>query len=302
MLKLLLDKGASPNYDYRMRINPSPLMFAIHLHRTEAVRLMLEFDNSEINMTSDDNIFHSLPPLTYAVYREHLDIVQLFFRHGANPNEPSIECMRLPLHIAVSGPAPDLTIIRELLDHGASPDFATDLGDNLLHNIIREHYRSRTMRFDVLLLLLQYGMDLSVEDRDRLTGCWRALIRYDFPTCRLLLEAGSPSNNGVRAYLKITTNFIRIEAEQHPDNYLPPETHILHWFEERLSNPRTLSDICCIAIRKRLGRRLTKAVSLLYLPKQLEYTLLFKYLTYLRQLFSKGSLDFIYKHDLWNMA
>jgi hypothetical protein len=152
-------------------------------------------------------------PLGAALGRDHLDIVQLLYEHGAIVDVQG-KCKRTPLITAPDGG--HCEIVEWLLNRGADPNLREDEGfltplhvaagrgqveisrmllqhkvdQNALdkHGQTPLHLASQQGHIDVARLLLEHGVDVNAQDNNRSTALHLASEESKLEVARLLLE------------------------------------------------------------------------------------------------------------------
>ena len=164
----------------------------------------------------DGSSGHYVSPLAVALGREHFDVAQLLYEHGADVDVHGFRG-RTPLYAASQRGRCD--IVEWLLSHGADPTFPNDDGCSTpLHVAASEglaevtrifiqhkvnqnapncdgqtplHQASERGHIHVARLLLEHGVDVNAQDENRATALHLASENNHLGTAHLLLEHGA---------------------------------------------------------------------------------------------------------------
>lgn len=135
------------------------LFEAAAVGRQGRVEEILAADPEAVEATSPDGF----SPLGLAAFFGHSRLVELFLAHGADPNRPSENAMKVaPLHSAVAhrGPAAALEMARLLLANGARVDVVQAGGWTPLHQAAASGHE------ELVRLLRAHGADLTALSDD----------------------------------------------------------------------------------------------------------------------------------------
>lgn len=116
------------------------------------VRAHLERDATLVRAVSPDGF----TPLGLAAFFGHPALVEVLLQHGADPNAPSNNAMRVtPLHSAVANRQPGMALVlaRLLLTAGADPNARQHGGWTPLHSAALHNHR------ELAVLLLAHGAE-----------------------------------------------------------------------------------------------------------------------------------------------
>jgi len=139
------------------------LFEAAAVGRQGRVEEILEADPGAVESTSPDGF----SPLGLAAFFGHSRLVELLLAHGADPNRPSENAMKVaPLHSAVAhrGPAAALEMARLLLANGARVDVVQAGGWTPLHQAAASGHE------ELVRLLRAHGADLTAQSDDGRTS------------------------------------------------------------------------------------------------------------------------------------
>ena len=181
--------------------NKTALYYACDNGHTEVVRYLLE---------NGASAHLGQIPLTVAVRKRHMSVVQLLLTHGAHPDTlhegyNNMTRCTLPLHMAVA--QGDIELVELLLKHGASVDVEDLGGNNPLHLAV-EHYQPRTTSShysdevatangikSLCDVLLENGADVNARNNNGQTPLYRAASAGLLELVREMLEeyGGNPN-------------------------------------------------------------------------------------------------------------
>ena len=180
-VRLLIDGGADLNAksrdwtEYGIEVEWTPLHAAIYKERQDIVLLLLERGSDpEIRSSQDETALYVASSCKCA------NIVPHLISHGA---DPSAECEFLhstPLHVASRHGS--LEITRMLLEHGANPNAMNYSGGTALHVV---------SKITVVGLLLEYGVNVDVRDKERWTPLHKAAFNLNLQVLEVLLDRGA---------------------------------------------------------------------------------------------------------------
>lgn len=136
-----------------------------------------------VNIQSDDGS----TPLHFAVVHEHLDIIHLLLKNGANGTTLDVNG-KTPLHSAIFQQRAD--IVRLLLTKTEDVNVQGRLGYTPLHLSIQ------VQNVDILWLLLEFGATLNIQDKKGNTPLHIAVHEGNAGIVTLLLEMGADVNIG----------------------------------------------------------------------------------------------------------
>jgi ankyrin repeat protein len=187
LVELLLKFGADANKQDEN--NVTPLHLALRKKWFDIARKLLEH-GANPNAKNDQGqiTLHLLLQPTYAELG-HADLVELLKR-GANVNAQD-ENSTTPLHLASSiGSYPTA---RELLDRGANPNAQDNQGRTPLQ-LLLENSNNLNGCLDLAGLLLSYGADMNIQDKNNVTALHWATNRWVLQVAQVLLEHGAQVN------------------------------------------------------------------------------------------------------------
>ncbi|RMJ19326.1 hypothetical protein CDV36_000971 [Fusarium kuroshium] len=178
----LLDKTAAANV-----VGGSfgtALCAAVHGNETvEALEPKLSLlltNGADINLAGHDQ----LTPLQLAAQKGADEIVHLLLNNGADVNIASLN-NDPPLSLAIAGLC-SLTTIQAMLDQGADPNAAGNLGKRPLHAA------ATFSRMDVLELLISRGAQFSMKDGNGRSALMYALVSHSEEIFNYILDNCSP--------------------------------------------------------------------------------------------------------------
>jgi ankyrin repeat protein len=117
-----------------------------------------------------------------------VSFVGLLLKRGAEVNAED-EDHATALHMAFNHR--DLYVAPVLLDHGANPNEENNLGETLLHQLLKYKYFREDLHLDTVQLLLENGANPDVQDKDGATPL-QLTTRYGMPeVARLLCNYGA---------------------------------------------------------------------------------------------------------------
>ena len=159
-LMLALYYGQRDMAEYLARRGaPLTIFEAASLGRVERVTALLAEQPDLVHATSPDGF----QPLGYAAFFGQPAVADLLLAHGADPNSPSRNTMRVcPLHSATA--SGQLGIVRSLLAAGADPNAVQENDFTPLHNAAQNGDRA------TLEALLQAGAQGGAKSRDGRTA------------------------------------------------------------------------------------------------------------------------------------
>ncbi|XP_064106384.1 transient receptor potential channel pyrexia-like isoform X2 [Macrobrachium nipponense] len=175
-----------------------PLLFAaIHAGNIEEVERILDENGDSISLSS----YGGLTPLHAACHMQHLDVLRLLMARGAKVHTHD-SLGNFALHVAVREKWYDG--VRELLQHGASPDKLNQppsgvtgvVKENSLHVAVRMGDKVSTN------LMLKHQPDLIVRDGNNQTVFHLAASRRDLSVLRELL-----ADSNLPKYMKYLEKF-----------------------------------------------------------------------------------------------
>ncbi len=134
---------------------PLGIFEAVALGRVERVTELLAEQPALAHAYSPDGF----QPLGYAAFFGQPVVADMLLAHGADPNSPSRNAMRVrPLHSATA--AGQLGIVQSLLAHGADPNAVQENDFTPLHNAAQNGDRA------MVETLLQAGAQVGARSRD----------------------------------------------------------------------------------------------------------------------------------------
>jgi ankyrin repeat protein len=153
----------------------TPLMLAAESGSLPLARLLHSL-GADINATNE----FRQPALLYAVRANHLSMVNLLLKWGANPNLAMADGDLVLMEAATS--AIDLRICRALIKYGADINRANRMRTTALHVAASQG------RADIVRLLIRAGADLNHCDRHGHGPLSCAILRNQRDVARLLLK------------------------------------------------------------------------------------------------------------------
>ncbi|KAF4342049.1 hypothetical protein FBEOM_3980 [Fusarium beomiforme] len=186
---LLLKNGADPNRastvddwtPLRAVVQDGDEIMAEHLIQSGAI----------VDEPDQDEGF---TPLRWAMKYNHIHIIQLLLRHGADPNAKSKDGTT-PLISALRDMNGNKDFAWILIDNGARTDDQDKNGRTALHHAIRSSYRS------IAWLLISHDALVSIQDSSGLTALDFAVENNDLSACWLLCEHGAkPGQRGNQGF------------------------------------------------------------------------------------------------------
>ena len=158
MLALYYGQRAMAEY-LASRGAPLTIFEATSLGRIEAVTALLAEQPDLAHAYSPDGF----QPLGYAAFFGQPAVADVLLAHGADPNSPSRNAMRVrPLHSATA--SGQLGIVQQLLAYGADPNAVQENDFTPLHNAAQNGDRA------MLQTLLQAGAQAEARSRDGRTA------------------------------------------------------------------------------------------------------------------------------------
>lgn len=154
-IRKLLNKGVDPNF----MLNGVPLLgLAIKYQNKPIIKLLLEKGASPNKAYDYDVPGKETTILIEAIDTSNIDIVKSVIDHGADPNHrlyyTNMFAKKYPLIIAIKND--ELDIFKLLVDKGADINFIDNNGSSLLYNAIK--YKSN----DIIPFLLEKGVDPNI--------------------------------------------------------------------------------------------------------------------------------------------
>ncbi|KAI6647281.1 Cortactin-binding protein 2-like [Oopsacas minuta] len=219
-------------------------------------------------------------PLNLAVYWNHFNTVCTLLKLGADPNfvqKRSLRFHRMPQHIAATKRC--MLILQELIHHGCHIDVQDSWGCTPLMVAIN----SKSIECVKLLLVHQANVEL----RDYLynaTPLQIAIHSKYYDVIPLLLYNGAEINVSGAKFSTPLVQAAEIRAVHliqtllefgGKPNVLVPFANKLHLADliEEYSQPRKLSSLCRIVLRRKYKSQLPQIVKNIFSPKICEYIL-----------------------------
>ncbi|MGL5955377.1 MAG: ankyrin repeat domain-containing protein [Brevinema sp.] len=144
----------------------TPLMHAIRHGNDEMAKVLIDYGaNVEAKTTIDET------PLKLAIRQKNYSLVKLLIDHGADVNRYA--------YLSLATRQDDYPIVKLLIDHGANKD---NRSEALLS-------AARLGRYDIAILLLNSGVDLTVSSRGWNTASL-ASINEHCTVAKLLIDHG----------------------------------------------------------------------------------------------------------------
>ena len=197
VVQLLLKRGADADaLDYADR---TPLHLATYSLKVELVRVLLDS-----NATTNSKNYRGRTPLHLAAEGGHYHsrdkevlVAQLLLGRGADVDVPD-DHIQTPLHLASYLGRIEMVLV--LLNAGAKANAKDDLGQTPLHLVSRGPYCSQGDGVDVAQLLLKYGADVNVQDKNHTTPIDLSLYHGKTKITSLLLQSTSTSPPRVKDF------------------------------------------------------------------------------------------------------
>lgn len=136
-------------------------------------------------------------PLNRAIQENNLDAARLLLKRGATVNLKSKRRCRPPLCAAGRAEIPPPAIrdfVLLLLEAGADPNAADHLGQTVLFPLVTARDIPNEIAVPLLEKLLQAGAKPEVVDKERATPLLNAVMYWNPPAVKLLLQAGADVN------------------------------------------------------------------------------------------------------------
>ena len=173
---LLYSHGAV--VDVRDDEERTPLRLASHDAQVDIMRWLLDH-GADVNARTSSG----LTPLSGAAAGMHVDAVQLLLEHNADINSQSGGITALSR--ALGSEAEEVSILRQLLEHGADPNIRTWYDSTPLHQA------SSYGLLEAARLLLSYGAKVDEKDGKGRTSFQLAASEGHYEITKLLLEHGA---------------------------------------------------------------------------------------------------------------
>lgn len=179
---------------------------------SDAIRI-LENESPDVNLANDEGLGVSFTPLMWAVWRPHIEMVNLLLQHGALPH---VENKSVPMPaIAYAIMNNDHEITQALLDAGATVDFNV----GLLQKHPPTYWAVRQQDLQYLKLLVENGADPSAKDGRGWTALSEALRIGENELAEYLIPLTDP---GIETYPET-----RIKSNKFPDYRWFPASNAL---------------------------------------------------------------------------
>lgn len=219
VVEFLLRNGADPNlmsYDKYGNEN-TPLMLAAENLSVPVVKVLLE-NGAHPNPAC---VGGGRTPMSYAISYwatvfkpmkedELLEIIELLFKHDADPNFAN-SSIHPPLIMAARNGLGQIMAL--LLKRGASPNFTSSNVKIFTIQAAIDGFKNEDERLAIIELLLAFGADPNAGNRGR-KPLQLAIIADSFPLVKLLLENGADPDSTndclIQACLKRSFNIIEI--------------------------------------------------------------------------------------------
>lgn len=133
----------------------------------------------------------SLPSLHSAVRNNNLPLAELLLCKGADPNQPSIPDLTMPLHLAVNNFV--IGMVRLLLQYGA------DVNAESLYHLTPLRCAVMRAPAEMVRYLLQNKANVDQEDADSRTALYNAMARADLSILHVLILGKANVNHRDRA-------------------------------------------------------------------------------------------------------
>src|SRR6266702_3108630 len=190
--QLLLERGIDVNAQRKDKW--TPLHIASRNGKPGIVRLLLDHGaNANAESENGENPLHKV--CSNSQDRSHdngVHVARLLLEQGVDVNaQPKHKWT--PLHFASYYGKPD--IIQLLLDHGANANTESENGENPLHKVCgNSQSKSQEDGVRVARLLLERGVDVNAQRKDKWTPLHLASYHWKSDIVRLLLDHGANAN------------------------------------------------------------------------------------------------------------
>jgi ankyrin repeat protein len=195
--RLLIERGVDVNT--RAKGNVIPLHWAAFIGRLEIAQLLLN-DGANANAEAEwgDTPLHlvSRGPGEYDS-QEHVSIARLLLKHGVNIHAQNKDHETALHWAAYTG---RLEIVQLLFDHGANPNVETDQGSTPLHRVSQGSYSLEEHGVGIARLLLERGVDVNARLKNMLTPLHLAAFKGRLEIAQLLISHGANAKAGDGAY------------------------------------------------------------------------------------------------------
>ncbi len=142
-------------------------------------------------------------PLTVALNKSNIDLIELLLRYGAKPNMPNSYGLTALVKSSACGYS---EIVQMLLDNGAKPNLFSN-GYSALIEASNHGY------CDIIEILLNYGADINIINNRNETSLISAVDSEDIDVIKLLIKKGinplitNNYNQSALDYAKIKENY-----------------------------------------------------------------------------------------------
>ena len=142
-------------------------------------------------------------PLTVALKKSNIDMIELLLRYGAKPNIPNSYGLTALVKSSACGYS---EIVQMLLDNGAKPN----LFNNGRNALIEASYHGYC---DIIEILLNYGADINITNNRNETSLINAVGSQHIDVIKLLIKKGinplitNNYNQNALDYAKINENY-----------------------------------------------------------------------------------------------
>lgn len=180
----LIRKGA--DFDCQDRYGRTPLHF-VCLKNTKISRRIVNFlveQGCDVNIKDENGV----TPLFLAIRTKSTRIIEILMNNGADVNFCDKSSKSTPLHEASRKNLS--SVVKWLLKAGAKTDLKDNLEQTPLHIAVSSGHLSQ----ELVSLLLMYGADVEVLDKDKKTPLLRAFDANDYNRVEKLLDFGAKIN------------------------------------------------------------------------------------------------------------
>ncbi|KAJ8673555.1 hypothetical protein QAD02_004817 [Eretmocerus hayati] len=194
--KLMLE--ARIDMDCKNRYGEGPLQLATKICDRDTRWEMVEVLMAAGVMPLNEDEKYTSCSIIEATKVGDMDLIRVFINAGAELNCLDHDGQRSILHVAVSRAIKDksqLELISKLFDLGANVKVTTKNGSNLLHHAIKLHNANRyTHTYELVMLLLDLGVDLNVIDHENVSPLALAVTTDQYALVEKMIEAGALIN------------------------------------------------------------------------------------------------------------
>ncbi|GAB1610764.1 serine/threonine-protein phosphatase 6 regulatory ankyrin repeat subunit B-like [Argonauta hians] len=245
----LIRMGASVNIAQMDRF--TPLHAATCLGHLDICELLIQY-GAKVDMVDRDG----WAPIHTSTCYGYIKVVEMLIRVSADINRTTND-NETALHIAAS--CGHLHIVKLLVSCGIDLEGQTLLGFTAFHLAVYHN------RYEVAKYLITENVTLNTANNAGLSPLYTATLRADSKMIKLLVHSGYNVNS--EGWLRLKNPPFRVS---------PHEKDML-WLLNLVGNPKSLSDLCVLTIRRQLGKKLRNAKEL-NLPTQLKEFVSFEFL------------------------